>query len=181
MRNSRVARRYAGALFALAREQSQISEVRSEIERLAALIDGSDELGSALLTPLRPVAQRKRVLVALAEQASFSQTVRRFLSFLIDRRRLIDFAAICDEFGRLADEASGLVIAEVVAANPLDERKCDRLRRALSQRTGREVRLEVSVDPALIGGVVAKVGDVVFDGSLRTQLGQLRANLMKGS
>ncbi len=76
---------------------------------------------------------------------------------------------------------SGLVTAEVTAASPLDERRKDRLRRALSQATGREVRLEVRVDPELIGGAIAKVGDLVFDGSLRTQLAQLRTNLMKES
>ena len=76
---------------------------------------------------------------------------------------------------------AGLAATRVVSASPLDERRRDRLRRALSQRTGREVRLEVEVDPSLIGGAVAQVGDLVFDGSLRTQLSALRATLMKGS
>ena len=67
--------------------------------------------------------------------------------------------------------------AEVVSASPLDDRRKDRLRRALSERTGQEVRLEIEIDPSLIGGAIAKVGDLVFDGSLRTQLGQLRAAL----
>jgi F-type H+-transporting ATPase subunit delta len=71
--------------------------------------------------------------------------------------------------------------ARVVSANPLDDRRKDRLRRALSERTGREVRLEVELDSSLIGGAIAQVGDLVFDGSIRTQLSQLRANLMKGS
>jgi F-type H+-transporting ATPase subunit delta len=73
--------------------------------------------------------------------------------------------------------AAGLITAEVVAASPLDDRRRDRLRRALSERTGQEVRLQIEVDPSLIGGAIAKVGDLVFDGSLRTQLGQLRATL----
>jgi F-type H+-transporting ATPase subunit delta len=68
-----------------------------------------------------------------------------------------------------------------VTASLLDEHRRDRLRRAISERTGREVRLELEVDPALIGGAVAKVGDLIFDGSVRTQLKQLRTNLMKGS
>ena len=85
------------------------------------------------------------------------------------------------ESGRLVDEASGLVTADVVTATPLDERRQDRLRRALSERTGREVKLEIKIDASLIAGATAKVGDLVFDGSIRTQLEQLRANLMKGS
>jgi F-type H+-transporting ATPase subunit delta len=74
-----------------------------------------------------------------------------------------------------------MLTAEVVVATPLDDRRKDRLRRALSERTGREVRLQIEIDPSLIGGAIAKVGDLVFDGSLRTQLAQLRANLTKGS
>ena len=81
----------------------------------------------------------------------------------------------------LADEAEGLLTAEVVAASPLDDRRKDRLRRALSERTGHEVRLEIEIDPALIGGAIAKVGDLVFDGSLRTQLASLRNNLKQSA
>ena len=74
-----------------------------------------------------------------------------------------------------------MVTAEVLSASPLDDRRKDRLRRALSERTGQEVRLEVEVDASLIGGAIAKVGDLVFDGSLRTQLGQLRNTLKKSA
>jgi F-type H+-transporting ATPase subunit delta len=94
---------------------------------------------------------------------------------------MIDFATIAHEFDRLADEDAGLVVAQVISASPLDPGREDRLRRALSQRTGSEVRVEVTLDPDLIGGAIAKVGDLVIDGSIRTQLSQLRANLMKGS
>jgi F-type H+-transporting ATPase subunit delta len=107
--------------------------------------------------------------------------VRNFYAYLIDRRRLVDFTAIREEFERLADEASGLLTAQVVSASQLDDRRKARLQRALSQRTGREVRLEVTVDETLIGGAVAKVGDLIFDGSIRTQLEQLQASLTKGS
>ena len=79
------------------------------------------------------------------------------------------------------DEAAGLVTADVISATSLDEAREDRLRRALSERTGFEVRLEVDVDPSLIGGAIAKVGDLVFDGSIRAQLDQLLANLTKES
>ena len=70
--------------------------------------------------------------------------------------------------------------AVVTTAGPLDDRRKDRLRRALSERTGQEVQLDIQIDPTLIGGAIAKVGGMVFDGSLRTQLSKLRANLTKG-
>jgi F-type H+-transporting ATPase subunit delta len=78
---------------------------------------------------------------------------------------------------RLAEEAAGRVRGEVVSATPLDPAQLDRIRSALARRLGRELDLAIRVDPALLGGLVARVGDLVFDGSLRTQLAQLRAQL----
>ena len=181
MVSSAAARRYARALFSLAKEQHRVREVGDELDALAALFDESAELREALLTPLHPVEERKAVLRAVSERAQTSATVRNFYSYLIDRRRLVDFPGIHAEYKQLADDDAGLMTAEVVAASPLDERRKDRLRRALSQRTGREVQLDIRVDSELIGGAIAKVGGLVFDGSLRTQLSQLRANLTKGS
>jgi F-type H+-transporting ATPase subunit delta len=181
MASSAAARRYARALFSLAKEDHHVREVGDELDALATLFEESAELRDALLTPLHPVEERKAVLRAVAERAQMSATVRNFYSYLIDHRRLVDFPGIYDEFRRLADEDAGLMTAEVIAASPLDDRRKDRLRRALSERTGREVQLDIRVEPELIGGAIAKVGGLVFDGSLRTQLSQLRANLTKGS
>ena len=181
MKSTAAALRYAKALFSLARDEHRTREVRQELENLGSLLDEHAELRETLLTPLHPLEQRKAVLAALASRLGSSPLVRNFLSFLVDQRRLLNFEAIRQEFVRLADEDAGLTTARVVSASPLDERRRDRLRRALSERTGREVRLEVEIDPSLIGGAVAQVGDLVFDGSLRTQLSALRATLMKGS
>ena len=178
MPSSRASVRYAKALFGLAKEERRVAEVRGELETLARLFAESDELRRALLTPLHPADQRKSALRAVAARASFSPLFARFCSYLIDQRRLIDYPRIAAEFYKLADEDQGVLTAEVVAAAPLDERRRDRLRRALSARTGREVRLEVKIDAALIGGAIAKVGDLVFDGSIRTQLEQLRSSLL---
>ena len=105
--------------------------------------------------------------------------LRRFYSFLIDQRRLVEFAAIEQEFGRLADIAAGLTVARVRSANPLSDDQQARLQRALTARSGRKVTLELEVDPSLLGGLVAQIGDTVFDGSLTTQLNQLRAGLAR--
>jgi len=177
MRGGTAAHRYAKALFGLAEDERRHREVRGELQTLSALFDGNRELRDALLTPRHPAAERKAALREIGRLASVSPLVEKFLSYLIDQRRLIAFDAIVEAYEGLADEAEGLVTAEVISASPLDDRRKDRLRRALSDRTGREVRLEIEVDPALIGGAIAKVGDLVFDGSIRTQLGQLRATL----
>jgi len=181
MKSSTAAIRYAKALYSLAREERRLGEVRSEVEGLAATFAGNRELREALLTPLHPAEERKAALAQVAQRAQLSPLLQNFGSFLIDQRRLVDFDAIAEEFGRLVDEDAGLMTAKIVSASPLDDRRKDRLRRALSERTGCEVKLELTVDSELIGGAIAKVGDLVFDGSLRTQLSQLRANLMKES
>ena len=180
MRSSAAARRYARALFALAREGNQVEEVRGELDALAKLLEESPELHHALFRPLHPVAQRRKVLRSVCERLASSDTVRNFCAFLVDQRRLVDFPAICAQFGQLADAEAGRTEVEVVTATPLRAGQRARLRSALTARTGKQVQLTARVDPALVGGAVAKLGDLLFDGSLRTQLVQLRATLTKG-
>ena len=181
MKSTAAGRRYAKALFTLAQEESRVAEIREELSNLSELVAQNPELSRVLLTPLHPVEERKNVLDALIREAGLSKTVRHFMAFLVDQRRLVDFDGIREEYERLADEQAGLVTAEVVSARELDANDEERLRRALSAATGREVRLDIQLDPELIGGVIAKVGDLVFDGTLRAQLGQLRATMTKGS
>jgi F-type H+-transporting ATPase subunit delta len=181
MPSSAAARRYARALFGLAKEDRLTSEAAGELDTLAALFDASPELREALIIPLYPVRERLAVLKAVAGREGISGLVTNFYAFLVEQRRMVDFEGIREEYARLVDEDSGLMTAEVLTASPLDERKQDRLRRALSERTGMEVRLDVTVDSSLIGGAIAKVGDLVFDGSIRAQLSILCANLTKES
>ncbi len=180
MARGAAARRYAKALFELARDADRVVPVRDELDTLGGLLDEHEELASVLLQPLHPASQRRGVLNGLLERMNASELLRHFLAFLIDQRRLLDLEAIRGEYARLADEAAGKKKALVVAARPLRDEQVDRLRSALSARTGQDLELEVEIDPKLLGGVVAKVGDLVFDGSLRTQLEQLRGALADG-
>ncbi len=180
MRPSAAARRYARALFSLASESGNAEGVQHELDAMGELLDRNPQLAASLFRPLHPVASRRALLEAICERLGTSALLRSFYSLLIDQRRLVDFPAIRVEFGRLADGAAGLTHARVVAASPLSDSQRERLQRALSTRTGRDVKLEVTVDPALLGGAVATVGGLVFDGSLRTQLSQLRATLTRG-
>ncbi|MDH3520117.1 MAG: ATP synthase F1 subunit delta [Myxococcales bacterium] len=180
VRSSAVARRYARALFSLASETSATRAVRGELERMAKLLAENPALRAALFLPLHPAAERHAVLRSISARLGASDTLRKLLLFLIDQRRLVDFDAIRLEYERLDDEATGRLQAEVIAASPLDDRQLARVRSALAARTGREIELEVRVDRKLIGGAIAMVGGLVFDGSLRTQLSQLRDNLTRG-
>jgi F-type H+-transporting ATPase subunit delta len=177
MRSSAAARRYARALFSLARDSGQVAEIRGELDSVQQLFQGNPELRAALFRPLHPVKERSAVLKAVCAQAGLQATLRSFMLFLIDQRRLVDFEGICDEFQRLANEAAGRLRAELVSSSPLSDEQRSRLERALAAQTGQSIELEVRVDPDLIGGAVATVGGVVFDGSLRTQLSQLRESL----
>lgn len=181
MPSSPAARRYARALFGLAKEDGKTTEAAAELDTLAGLFESSPDLREALIIPLYPVRERISVLKAVGEAENLSTLLVNFYSFLIEQRRMVDFAGIREEYTRLVDEDSGLVTAEVLAASPLDERKQDRLRRALSDRTGMEVKLDIKIDDSLIGGAIARVGDLVFDGSIRAQLEDLRSNLTKES
>lgn len=180
MLKSAAARRYAKALFSLAQEEGRIDSVRAEMAGLAKLFEESADLRAVLFRPLHRVAERKAVIAGVASRAGLSPTLRQFLALLLDHGRMGQFFEVGHELERLAAEAAGQLDAEVVAAAELAPDQLDRLRRALSARTQRAVQLQVRIDPSILGGVIAKVGDLVFDGSLRTQLGQLRATLMKG-
>ncbi len=177
MRSAAAARRYARALFALASEENRVEGVHAELDGLADLFATHADLRQAIFRPLHPAAERRSVLRAVCERVGASETVRNFCSFLVEQRRLVDFVAIKEEFVRLAEAIAGRSQARVVSASPLSEEQRDRMRRALAVRTGKQIELDVSVDPSLLGGAVATVGGLVFDGSLRTQLEQLRASL----
>ncbi len=180
MRSPAAARRYARALFALARDEGRVDAVRSELDALSQLLAANTELRQAIFRPLHPGAERRAVLQAVCQRLGSSATVRNFCAFLVDQRRVIDLEAICQAYQQLADAAAGRTQARVVSASPLSDEQRERLRRALSARTGQQVEFEESVDPSLLGGAVATVGGLVFDGSLRTQLEQLRASLTRG-
>jgi F-type H+-transporting ATPase subunit delta len=173
-------RRYAKALFLLANEGNMVPAIRAELDALAGLLGENKELAGVLLQPLYPVEQRRAVLQGVAEKLGAGPLLRQFYQVLIDHRRLVDFAGIRDEFARLADEQRGLERATVRTARPLSDAQLERLKRTLGARLGREVAIEVVVEPNLLGGLVAQVGDVVYDGSLRTQLRQLRSSLASG-
>ena len=180
MKTSGVARRYARALFALARDDGTIDAVRRELDDMSELLAANPALGNSMFRPLHPALERRALLGAVCERMGSTALVTNFYSFLIDQRRLVNFPSIHEEYGRLADEAAGRTVASVVTASPLSADQSERLRRALSATTGQVVQLDVDVDPSLIGGAIATVGGLVFDGSLRTQLHQLRAALTRG-
>ena len=169
MANYRVTVRYAKALFELAKESDSAPRIYQELQDFGALLSENHELRDLLLQPLRTTSQRKTVLSGIAKHLGTSPMLLNFYSFLIDQRRMVDSKSIEDEYGRLLAADRGVTKADVISAGPLTDSQRDRLERALAIHAGSEVSVHVKVDSDLIGGVVAKVGDLLFDGSLRTQ------------
>lgn len=171
------AQRYARALFSLASDLGQVEGVGRELGQLVELTSEQAELRDVLLRPLYPAAQRRAVLAAVAGRLGLSPLFANFCQFLIDQRRTQELEVIREEFDRLAEEAAGQIRGTVTSAAPLSPSQLDQLRALLAERTGRTVELASAVDPALLGGAIARVGDLVYDGSLRSRLDQLRAEL----
>jgi F-type H+-transporting ATPase subunit delta len=176
---SSIARRYAKALFSLAREEDTLDATGGELERLAHLAADSD-VGPMLANPLLATATRRALAKTLGEQLALGPTTRNFVGLLAEHKRLDQLAGIDDQFRRLVDQELGRVRATLTSAVDLDPNESATLTRRFEQMTGKTVLTESEVDPALLGGVVVEIGGRVFDGSVRTQLERLAASIAGG-
>jgi len=169
-----LARRYARALFDVAVEKGTYERIGDEIDVLAKAYEGSRDLAEALTNPIFPRAQRRAVVEAILQRADASPTVRNFVLLLLEAERIPQLPAIARELRVLVDEKAGRVQAEVTSAAPLEREQVTKIQGALERLSGKSVVLEARQDPDLLGGVVAKVGDMVYDGSVRTTLELMR-------
>ncbi|ACY18540.1 ATP synthase F1 subunit delta [Haliangium ochraceum] len=173
-----IARRYARALMSIGVEDGTYEALGRQVGVLAGAMKTSDELTQTLSNPAFPRADRRRILSALLERIGASKTVENFVLLLLDRERMGVLPDIARELDRMIDERTGRISAEVVSAQPLNEAQTARIKETLEKISGKQVQLSKREDPELLGGVVAKLGDVVYDGSLRTQLNQMRESLV---
>lgn len=176
--NSAVARRYARAIFDLGLEGGNLETLVADIDRFADAYRSSDELRAALTDPLVALESRRAIVRDIAQRLSLGDVARSSVLFLLDRRRLEALPDIAEELRRLGDERKGVVHAEVTVAAPLDASFYTRLQAQLERLTGKRVVLERREDPSLLAGVVTRIGDVVYDGSLRARLDGLRTALL---
>jgi F-type H+-transporting ATPase subunit delta len=165
-----VARRYARALFDLGVAKGNFEALGKELENLARLYDESRELRQTLENPVFKNSQKRKIVEALLPQVAQNQSVRNFALLLVDRGRINVLPMIARAYQEMTDKQLGQVRATVTSAKPLDMQTETEIQRALERRTGKKVLMKSEVDPTLIGGVVARVGDLVLDGSLRTRL-----------
>ena len=169
-------RGYAEALFQIAQAEGALDAVENELFDFARTVEREPELRQALTDPALPGERKQAVLNELLGGRANPHTTR-LLGFVVEQGRARDLASIVDELVRLAAERRRSVVAEVRTAVPLDDERRRRLEAALSRATGRKVELKTVVDPSVVGGVVARVGDQVIDGSIRRRLELARERL----
>jgi F-type H+-transporting ATPase subunit delta len=181
---SAVANRYARALVDIVLAAGSTLKPEEAVAQLRAadeMVTQSTELRTALLTPAIPNSRKRAVMGKLMEEISAARTIRNFIYVVIDHRRMGILSEIREAFEVALDERLGFARADVSSAMPLDERRGEMLAAELSALTGRRMRLRFSVDPELLGGVTARIGSKVYDGSVRGQLQQLRRQLTEES
>jgi F-type H+-transporting ATPase subunit delta len=172
-----IARRYAKALFELAVEQNRVEAWAQGLVSLKRAVDSSVELREVLHNPVYTKDQRQGLARQLSQALGLEPQPASLLALLAERNRLDYLGGIADVFGRLADEKLGRVRAKVTSAVPLAEAEVQAIAEKLSATTKKQVIVERAVDPAILGGIVAQVGSLVYDGSLRSQLEDLRHSL----
>ena len=171
------AARYARALFDVAVKESEPGRIEQELESITALIREHHDLQLALESPSVSPSGKKAVVDALLQRAQFSSPVAKLLAMLAERDRLVLLAEVLEAFRARLREELRVLEAEVTTAMPLEPDQEAALQRRLSAATARQVTISTKVDPSLIGGVVARIGSTVYDGSLATQLARLKGRL----
>ena len=175
-----IARRYAKALVQLGAEEKSVDRFQAELASFEAVLAASAELRSVIANPAYGIEAKREIVKELTAKLAPSTTVTNFMLLLLDKNRLDQLPQIVLSYGIFADELSGVVRPTLTTALPLDAIQVEGIKKALAQVTGRQVVLKVEQDPSLIGGVVTKIGDKVFDGSVRTQLTMIQDTLQKG-
>lgn len=179
MAESDAARPYAQALLEVASAQRATSRVRDELAKVAGWISESSEFREFLRSPVIEEDERKAVVRDLCQRALFSKLTTNFLLLLGQKKRLRILEDIISAFGRLADEADGVMRAHAYAPLKLSAVQVSRLRAALEEMTGKKVVVEDAVDDSLMGGLVVKLGGRVYDSSVKTQLAVLKENVLR--
>lgn len=167
---------YAAALFEVAKAEGSLATVEEELFRVARTLEGSDELRSTLTDQAVPLERRQGIVEDLLGDRASAVTTS-LVSFVVGAGRSRDLPAIIDRLVERAAEERSQAVAEVRSALPLDESQKERLGQALGRATGKTISVKVIVDPSILGGIVAQIGDTVIDGSVRTRLNQLREAL----
>ena len=177
MINKKIARRYARALIEIGKENDQIEQFKNELNTFFDLVEKFSDLEKSLSNPLYSTEDLKQIVSAITGKINISNTVQNFLFLLIDKRRIQYLADIIELYEDLTDEFFGYVRARIVSATLLSNADCENIKKSLEKITQKKILLKADIEPEIIGGVIAEVGDRVFDGSIRKQLQKIGETL----
>jgi F-type H+-transporting ATPase subunit delta len=162
-------------------EGGWIGQYGRELDDFQKILDQNPQLADAVQNPLYPEATRKAIYGTVADKVGVSPIVRSFVNLLIEKKRVSHLGEIVECYRRLVDEKANIARAQIKTASPLDEEAVQSIVSTLEKMTGKKIVADVQQDPALIGGVVAQIGDLVLDGSVRRQLLNFKESLKRGA
>lgn len=171
---SGVSGRYATALFELARDEKSIDAVRADLDKFEVMLNDSADLKRLVRSPVFSADVQSKALVAVLDKAGITGVSANFLKVLTANRRLFAVADVLRAFRALVAKFKGEATADVTVAETLSDKNLDALKTALKSVTGKDVALNVKVDPSIIGGLVVKLGSRMVDSSLRTKLNSIK-------
>jgi F-type H+-transporting ATPase subunit delta len=171
---SGMAGRYANALFELALEEKKLDAVKADLERFDALIAESADLNRLVRSPVFSADEQSKALAAILKKAGIGGIAANFLNVIASNRRLFAVRDMIRDFKKLLAKHKGEVTADVTAAEILSDAHLAALKNALKSVTGKDVDLNVHIDPAIIGGLVVKLGSRMVDSSLRAKLNSIK-------
>ena len=173
-----LAKRYAKAIFSLGKEQGKVEAYAESLNAIAQLYKNTElEVEDALTNPLYPVDARQKVMAKIAESVDADVIMTGFLNLLIEKKRVDVLPEIATAVQEMLDREENISHGSVTSAIEFDSGLLEKIQATLEKITGNKVILETQVDPSIIGGIVAKVGDLVLDGSIRTQLNGLKESI----
>jgi F-type H+-transporting ATPase subunit delta len=178
MTGTTIANRYARALADVIVERDETGEVAKELSDFERMMSENPQLREVFASPVIATERKRAVLDELLARAGFRQTTANFLRLLLDNSRLHDLDQMLAALSRELDARANIVSAEVTTAREIGQQEKAALQNQLKAATGKEVRLQFRTDPAIIGGVVTRVGSLVYDGSIKNQLAQMKRELM---
>lgn len=173
------AARYARALLDVAVKESDPVQVGVDLAAFAGLVSGTEELRAALTSPRVPTTGKQKVVTELLSRLGLKGPAAKLILMLAERDRLSLLPDLADVYRERLEEHQGIIRAEITAASEISGEHAEQLQQRLAKATGRKVTLTTKVDADLIGGMVARIGSTVYDGSVATQLEKLRAKLLQ--
>jgi F-type H+-transporting ATPase subunit delta len=172
-----LAKRYAKAIFTVGQEQENYEEYNEVLQGVATLFTDTPEVADALTNPLYPMDVKEKVMTGIVASMGVDTIMGNFLNLLVQKKRAEILPEIADAYKFMVDEEKNISHGNVISAIELSAELKNNIQTVLEKLTGKKVELTTSVDPSIIGGMVAKVGDLVLDGSIKTQLAGLKDSI----